>query len=154
MRLAAKLILLDRITDVRNVGAIARSAEALGADGLVIPTRDSAPLHGDAVKSSAGALLRIPVCKVHDLWEAVQELKFSGFSIICATEKGSTPLNEVQVDSPWALVMGNEEEGVQNAILKSADVKVKIPMRNHFDSLNVSVAAGILLYALTTPQTS
>jgi 23S rRNA (guanosine2251-2'-O)-methyltransferase len=147
-----RLVLLDRITDVRNVGAIARSAEALGAHALILPQRDSAPLAGDAVKASAGALLRIPVCKVPDLWATVQELKHAGFTIICATEKGSIDLRKAEVKGPWALVLGNEEDGIQSAILKSADLKVKIPMQRSFDSLNVSVAAGILLYALGADQ--
>jgi 23S rRNA (guanosine2251-2'-O)-methyltransferase len=140
------LILLDRITDVGNFGAISRSAEVLGADGLVFPTRESAQLNADAVKRSSGALLRIPLCRVRDLITAVRFLKNSGVSVVAADEKGTTPLHEVDLKKPTAFILGSEGQGIAAELLRIADQIVFIPQAGEMDSLNVSVAAGIMLY--------
>lgn len=142
----ALLIILDRITDVGNFGAIARSAEALGADALVFPARESAQLNADAVKRSSGALLRIPLCREKDLLSAVKFLQQSGISVIAADEKGKTPISEADLKQPLAIIMGSEGEGVAPELLKKVDEITFIPQAGNMDSLNVSVAAGIILY--------
>lgn len=140
------LVMLDRVTDVGNFGAISRSAEVLGADGLVFPARESAQLNADAVKRSAGALLRIPLCRVRDLITAVRFLKSSGVTVVAADEKGSTPLQKVDFTRPVAIILGSEGEGIAPELLRIADHIVFIPQAGGIDSLNVSVAAGIMLY--------
>lgn len=140
------LLLLDRITDVGNFGAISRSAEVLGADGLVFPAKESAQLNADAVKRSSGALLRIPLMRVRDLLTAVRLLKSSGITIIAADEKGDLPLQKADFTSPCAIIVGSEGEGIAPELLRIADQIVFIPQAGQLDSLNVSVAAGIMLY--------
>lgn len=140
------LVMLDRITDVGNFGAISRSAEVLGADGLVFPARETAQLNADAVKRSSGALLRIPLCRVRDLITAARFLKSSGVAVIAADEKGSTALHEVDLKRPSAFILGSEGEGIAPELLRIADQIVFIPQAGQMDSLNVSVAAGIMLY--------
>ncbi|MFT3739469.1 MAG: 23S rRNA (guanosine(2251)-2'-O)-methyltransferase RlmB [Breznakibacter sp.] len=140
------LVILDGITDVRNLGAIARSAACAGAHAIVVPEKGSAVVNADAIKTSAGALLEIPVCRVKNLWQAVMYLKNSGLSIVCATEKGAQDYYTCQLDGPMALVMGAEDTGITSQILRSASVNCKIPLQGKIESLNVSVAAGILLF--------
>ena len=140
------LMMLDRVTDVGNFGSISRSAEVLGADGLVFPVRESAQINADAVKRSSGALLRIPLCRVRDLVTAARFLKDSGFVVIAADEKGNTPLGEVDLKQPLAIIMGSEGEGIAPELLRLANHIIYIPQAGKLDSLNVSVAAGILLY--------
>ena len=140
------LVMLDRITDVGNFGAISRSAEVLGADGLIFPARETAQLNADAVKRSSGALLRIPLCRVRDLISAARFLKNSGIAVIAADEKGTTPLHTVDLKRPTAIILGSEDQGVAPELLRLADEIVFIPQAGQMDSLNVSVAAGIMLY--------
>lgn len=140
------ILVLDRITDVRNFGAIARTAECAGVHAIVLPKRESAQINGDAIKTSAGALNRIPVSKVDNLTDAVMFLQASGLQIVACTEKTDNTIYDVNFSSPTAIVMGNEEKGIANQILKLADNKAKIPMLGKISSLNVSVATGIILY--------
>lgn len=139
-------LLLDGITDVRNFGAIARSAELTGVDALVIPQRGGALISGDAIKASAGALNLIHVCKVKQMSEAVDYLKFNGISIASADETAEKILWELDLNVPLAIVMGAEGEGISEEILKRSDMKFRIPMAGKIGSFNVSVAAGIVLY--------
>jgi 23S rRNA (guanosine2251-2'-O)-methyltransferase len=140
------ILLLDKITDVRNFGAIARTAECAGVDAIVVPKRESAQINGDALKTSAGALNRIAVCKVNNLTDTVMFLQASGISVVACTEKTEDSIYEADYKTPIAIVMGNEERGVSNQILKIADAKGKIPLLGEITSLNVSVAAGIIIY--------
>lgn len=140
------LVILDRVTDVGNFGSISRSAEVLGAHGLIFPGRESAQLNPDAIKRSAGALLRIPLCRVRDLVTAVRFLKDSGVLVIAADEKGRQPIAQVDLRQPVAIIMGSEGEGVAPELLRLADHIIFIPQMGQMDSLNVSVAAGIMLY--------
>lgn len=140
------LLILDGITDVGNFGAISRSVEALGAHGVIFPAKGSAQLNADAVKRSAGALLKIPLCRVDDLTKAVRFLKESGISVIASDEKSSVAVQDVDFRKPAALVLGSEDQGITPRLLKLCDEIVMIPQAGKMDSLNVSVAAGILLY--------
>jgi len=140
------VLILDHITDVRNFGAIARTAECSGVDAIVIPSKGSAAINEDAMKTSAGALNIIPVCRTEKLADAVKFLKDSGLKIIAATEKASAFYNEEDMTVPMAVVMGAEDTGVSEALLKMSDCLVKIPQEGKIGSLNVSVAAGVLLY--------
>ncbi len=139
-------IILDRITDVRNFGAIARTAECAGVDGLIIGARGSAPVSGDAMKTSAGALNHLPVCRENDLKQTVKFLKDNGIAVVACTEKASKSIYEAELNRPIAIIMGSEEDGILDELLRSADELVKIPMKGKIGSLNVSVAAGIALY--------
>lgn len=140
------LIALDGVTDVRNMGAIARSAECFAAHGLVVPKQDSARLGADAVKSSAGALLRRPVCRVNRLEESLRMLKDSGLRIVGCTEKTDTLVYDADLSGPIVLVMGAEDEGISPGVRALCDAEVAIPMYGAIGSLNVSVAAGIILH--------
>jgi 23S rRNA (guanosine2251-2'-O)-methyltransferase len=139
-------MILDRITDVRNFGAIARTAECLGVHAIILPQKDSVSVTADAIKTSAGALHNIPVCKVADLNATIHYLKESGVQIAAATEKTKTILSDNDLTVPVAIVMGSEENGVSMKILAESDMKLKIPMVGTIASLNVSVAAGMVLY--------
>jgi len=140
------IVVLDGITDVRNFGAIARTCECAGVDAIVVPLKGGAALNGDAVKTSAGALMKIPVCREHNLTEALKFLSSSGIKIIAATEKASKNYTEVSMSEPLAIVMGAEDEGVSSDNLRICDSMIRIPMLGTIDSLNVSVAAGVLIY--------
>lgn len=140
------LLILDRITDVRNFGAIARSAECAGVDAIIIPTRGSAQINADAVKTSAGALHSIPVCREDNIKATLEYLKESGLRIASCTEKGSTPHSSTDLSGPLAIIMGSEEDGISPEYLKRSDVRILIPMRGKISSLNVSVATGIVLF--------
>ena len=140
------LLVLDGITDVRNFGAIARSAECAGVHGLIIPKSGSASIHEDAVKTSAGALLNIPVCRETHLEETVKYLKNSGIRIVGATEKAQMSFHNAHMTDPVAIVMGSEEKGIQPSILALCDETVAIPLYGKIASLNVSVAASLLMY--------
>ncbi len=139
-------LLLDRITDVRNFGAVARTCECAGLDALVIEEKGNAPVTSDAVKTSAGALHHLPVCRVKSLKQAMKDLQENGIQIVACTEKASKNLYEVDLSSPTALLMGSEEDGIAPPLLKEADVIAKIPMKGKIESLNVSVAAGVAIY--------
>ena len=140
------VVILDGITDVRNFGAIARTCECAGVNAIVISERNSAGVNGDAVKTSAGALLHIPVCREKSALNAVKYLKDSGFQIVGATEKGAVNFTKIDYTVPTAIVMGAEDVGISVAILKICDSYAAIPQFGHISSLNVSVAAGILIY--------
>lgn len=143
------ILILDRITDIRNIGAIARSANAFGVDAIVIPSKGTAAMNAEAIKSSAGALNHIPVCRELYLDLSIRELKDYGLQIIACTEKADKLLDEVTVTGPKAIIMGSEENGISPKYIKLADHTVKIPMTGNVASLNVSVAAGIILYKLS-----
>jgi 23S rRNA (guanosine2251-2'-O)-methyltransferase len=140
------LLLLDNITDVRNFGAICRTAECAGVDAIVIPSRGAAPINGDALKTSAGALHRIPVCKVTNLTDAVFMLQQLDIQIVGCTEKTETTVYDANYTGPTAIIMGSEDRGISNQLLRLCDHKAKIPMAGNISSLNVSVAAGVILY--------
>lgn len=140
------LLLLDGVTDVRNIGAIARSAECMGAHALLIPQEGSARLGADAVKTSAGALHHLPVCRVATAKHAVAELQASGVQVLAVTEKAEAAPSAVALTGPVCLLLGDEGEGIAPGILRLCDAQVRIPMRGQVQSLNVSVAAGMLLY--------
>lgn len=141
------LVLLDSVTDVRNFGAICRSAECAGAHAVVVPQSGAAPANEEAMKASAGALARIRLCRVRSLFTAVEWLQASGVQVI-ATALGarSKPLYEADLTLPTAILMGSEGQGVHPKLVKMADAAVRIPQATDFDSYNVSVAAGIMLY--------
>ncbi len=143
------VVVLDQVTDVRNLGAIARSAEASGAHVLLIPERGSAQINEDAIKTSAGALNLIQVCRSRDLARTIGLLKASGLTIIGATEKAAEPYFAQQMKGPVALVVGSEEHGISVEIARLCNHLVKIPMYGKVGSLNVSVAAGILLFEIS-----
>ena len=140
------LMLLDNITDVRNFGAICRTAECAGVNAIVIPSRGSASINGDAIKTSAGALHRIPVCKVSNLTDAVFLLQELDIQIVGCTEKTEATIYDTDYTKPTAIIMGSEDRGISNQLLRLCDHKAKIPMSGSISSLNVSVAAGIILY--------
>lgn len=140
------VLILDGITDIRNFGAIARTAECAGIDAIVVPEKGSAPINGDAIKTSAGALYRIPVCRVSKIWYSMKFLKELDFSIIAATEKGETDYRNANFKGKIAFVMGAEDKGISTQVLKMCDTTVSIPLKGEIGSLNVSVAAGILIF--------
>lgn len=142
------VMILDRVTDVRNLGSIARSAECNGVDAIILPSRGSALIGADAIKTSAGALHKIPVCKEHNLKEVIQYLKDYGVSIVGCTEKTENLLPKEDLTGPVAVIMGSEENGVSPEYLKMCDKRVKIPMFGTIESLNVAVSASILMYEI------
>jgi 23S rRNA (guanosine2251-2'-O)-methyltransferase len=140
------LLILDQVTDVRNFGAIARSAECAGVHAIIIPEKGMARIGADAVKTSAGAIHHIPICKVNNLYKTILYLKDSGIRIIAATEKADKIYTEGNFNSPVAIVMGSEESGISQQILNNADEKLKIPLMGNIESLNVSVSAALMMY--------
>ena len=136
----------DGVTDVRNFGAIARTCECSGVDAIIIPEKNSVSVNADAVKTSAGALLHIPVVRVKNLNKAIKQLKESGLMIVGATEKGSKNYTTFDYTVPTAIVMGAEDTGISNENLRECDYLAAIQMFGQINSLNVSVAAGILIY--------
>jgi 23S rRNA (guanosine2251-2'-O)-methyltransferase len=142
------IVALDGVTDVRNMGAIARSAECFGAHALLVPKTGTARLGPDAVKSSAGALLRKPVCRVNRLRDALARAHEHGLRVVACTEKATKTLDDADLAGPLVLVMGAEDEGISDVVLRMADELVRIPMAGKIGSLNVSVASGIALHAV------
>lgn len=140
------VLMLDRVTDVRNFGAIARSAECAGVDMIIIPSRGAAQINGDAIKTSAGALHRIPVCREDNLKNTIEFLKESGLQIIACHEKTAQLIYHVDFKLPTVIIMGSEENGISGEYLKRCNHAVKIPMPGNISSLNVSVASGIVLF--------
>ncbi len=140
------LVVLDGVTDVRNFAAIARTCEVAGVDAIVVPARGSAAVNADAVKTSAGALHTLPVCRENNLKDAVVFLKNSGIKVVAATEKAAVHYTENDLSVPVALVMGSEDAGISNEIIRLCDDLVKIPQFGTIRSLNVSVAAGVMIY--------
>jgi len=139
-------IVLDNITDMRNFGSIVRTAECVGIDAVIIPSRGSALISGDAVKTSSGALMKVPVCKSDNLLQTVKYLQNSGISIVACTEKASEPLFKAELNNPIAVIVGSEYEGISPDLLKVADRLVEIPLYGTIESLNVSVAASVIMY--------
>lgn len=140
------LLVLDQVTDVRNLGSIARSAECFGVDAIVVPEKGTAMIHADAIKASAGALLNMPVCKVADLKTTLKELKLNGLKILAAEADAGKPLKELELAGPLAIILGSEGYGIEAAIQALADETFHLPMVGQTQSLNVSVTAGIILY--------
>lgn len=140
------ILVLDGITDTRNFGAIGRTADCSGVDAIVIPERGSASVTADAIKTSAGGLFYVPVCRERDLASAVKRLKDSGFRVVGATEKGAQEYTKIDYSVPVAIVMGSEDVGISPDVLALCDDRAAIPMLGNIGSLNVSVAAGVMLY--------
>ena len=140
------ILILDRITDVRNFGAIARTAECSGVDAIVIPIRGGAQINADAIKTSTGALHKIPVCREENLKSVIDYLRESGLQVIACTEKTNDMYYQHDYSLPVAIILGSEEDGISPEYLNCADAHAKIPLMGEIRSLNVSVAAGIILY--------
>jgi 23S rRNA (guanosine2251-2'-O)-methyltransferase len=139
-------LMLDGITDIRNIGGIARSAYALGVDAIIIPDKGVGALNEDAMLTSAGALEEIAVCRVNSLVKAIDDLHLNGIRVFATEMKADKAIADCDFNQPCAIVMGGEEKGIYPAVLKASDEKCRIPMSGNFDSLNVSVSAGIILY--------
>ncbi len=139
-------IILDQLSDVRNFGAIIRTAECTGVHGIIIQKKGGAPVSADTVKTSAGAVFKIPICKVDHIKDAMFYLQGSGIEVIAATEKASDLIYDVNLKNPTAIIMGSEGKGISSSVLKLVDRHAKLPMYGDIGSLNVSVACGVFLY--------
>ncbi|MBE9488219.1 MAG: 23S rRNA (guanosine(2251)-2'-O)-methyltransferase RlmB [Bacteroidetes bacterium] len=140
------IVVMDSITDIRNFGAIARSAECAGADAIIMPKKNSAPVNGDAVKSSAGALTIIPICRVGSIRNTLRFLVENGMQLVAATEKSEKTIYDADLTMPTVLIMGSEDKGISKEVLKLCDITVAIPMLGKTASLNVSAAAAVILF--------
>lgn len=147
------LLILDRVTDVRNFGAIVRTAECAGVDAIVIGEKGSAPITSDAMKTSAGALNYLPVAREKDLKKTMKLLRDTGISIIACTEKAEKNIYDITINGPVAIILGSEEDGISDMLLREADDLVKIPMKGKIRSLNVSVAAGVAIFEIVRRRT-
>jgi len=145
---APLLLLLDQISDVRNLGAILRTAECTGVDAVIVPSHGSAPINADAIKTSAGAAFKLSICKVNHVLDAVYQLKAHDIQVVSVTEKTDTTIYDIDFKPAMALVMGSEHKGISNAVLKNSDHRGKLPLMGSIDSLNVSVACGAALYEI------
>ncbi|WP_273565927.1 23S rRNA (guanosine(2251)-2'-O)-methyltransferase RlmB [Maribacter halichondriae] len=139
-------LLLDQLSDVRNFGAIIRTAECCGVDGIIIQKKGAAPVTSDTIKTSAGAAFKVPIAKVDHIKDAVFYLQASGIAVVAATEKTEKTIYEVDFKRPCAIIMGSEDRGISPSILKAADALAKLPLLGEIASLNVSVACGVFLY--------
>lgn len=139
-------LLLDQLSDVRNFGAIVRTAECTGVSGIIIQKKGGAPVNGAAIKTSAGALFKIPICKVDHIKDAVFHMQASGIKVIAATEKTENTVYDVSFKEPCAIIMGSEGKGINPSVLKVSDERAKLPILGEIESLNVSVACGAFLY--------
>ncbi|TYA53270.1 23S rRNA (guanosine(2251)-2'-O)-methyltransferase RlmB [Formosa maritima] len=139
-------VLLDQLSDVRNFGAIIRTAECTGVDGIIIQKKGGAPVNGDTIKTSAGAVFKVPICKVDHIKDAMFYLQASGIKVIAATEKTDNTIYDVSFKEPCAIIMGSEGRGINPSVLKLVDDKAKLPLLGEIESLNVSVACGAILY--------
>ncbi|QEM10250.1 23S rRNA (guanosine(2251)-2'-O)-methyltransferase RlmB [Mucilaginibacter rubeus] len=148
------ILVLDSITDVRNMGAIARTAECAGVHAIVIPAKGSAQINPDAIKTSAGALYKIPVCRHDNFMQTVRFLQESGLQLVCCTEKTQDNIYKPDYTVPTAIIMGSEEDGIRNEIIRISDHLAKIPMFGEIESLNVSVSTGIILYEAIRQRTA
>jgi 23S rRNA (guanosine2251-2'-O)-methyltransferase len=146
------LVLLDRVTDVRNLGAIVRTMDAMGAQALIVPLQGSARINAEAIKASAGALYHLPVCREKNLRDAIFFMKEAGIRIIACHEKAGANLAQEDLSGPTCLIFGSESEGIHPALLKMCDQEVFIPMQGKIGSLNVSVAAGMCLYEASSQR--
>jgi len=142
----ALILILDKINDVRNFGAIIRTAEVSGVDAIIIQNESSAPINADTIKTSAGGVFNVPICKVSHIKDAIYHLKSSKIMVIAASEKAEKNIYDLSLKNPVAIIMGSEERGISSSILKLSDEIVKLPMFGKIESLNVSVASGIFLY--------
>lgn len=140
------VLMLDQVTDVKNFGAIVRSAECAGVQAIIIPQKGMAHIGGDAVKTSAGAIHHIPICRTENLTKTLQFLKDSGIKIVAATEKANELYTKANMNTPLCIVMGSEEKGISPRVLQLADQQLKIPILGRIESLNVSVAAALMMY--------
>ncbi|MEA5099419.1 MAG: 23S rRNA (guanosine(2251)-2'-O)-methyltransferase RlmB [Bacteroidales bacterium] len=140
------LLMLDRVTDVRNLGAIARSAECAGVDAIIVPQYSSAQINEDAIKTSSGALLNLPICREPNLKTTINVAKQMGIKVYAATEKGAEFYTDVDFTENIMIVMGAEDTGVSPEIIKLCDGKIKIPLKGSIESLNVSVASAVIMY--------
>ena len=140
------VVVFDGVTDVRNFGVIARSAECAGAHGLIAPLKNSAPVNAEAIRASAGALTTIPVCRVGSIRNTIKTLQAEGFQVVAATEKSRKLLYDADLRRPTALVMGAEETGISKEVLKLCDERLAIPLIGRIESLNVSAAAAVMLF--------
>lgn len=147
-------LLLDQISDVRNLGAIIRTAECTGVDGIIIPTHGSAPVNSEAIKTSAGAAFKIPICKVNHILDAIYQLKAMDIQVAAITEKTDKLVYDINCSKPTAFILGSENKGISTSALKNADVKGKIPLQGEIESLNVSVACGVALYESVRQRTT
>ncbi|MDE3741554.1 23S rRNA (guanosine(2251)-2'-O)-methyltransferase RlmB [Maribacter polysaccharolyticus] len=143
---APLFLLLDQLSDVRNFGAIIRTAECTGVDGIIIQKKGSAPVTADTIKTSAGAAFKVPIVKVDHIKDAVFYLQASGISVTVATEKTNSTIYDASFNGPSAIVMGAEDKGVSPSVIKAADQTAKLPLMGEIGSLNVSVACGVFLY--------
>lgn len=143
---APLFLILDGITDIRNIGGIARTALCTGVHAIIIPDKGVGALNEDAILTSAGALEKIAVCRVNSLMKAIDELHLNGIRVFATDMKAEKNIADADFSIPAAIVMGSEEKGIYPALMKSCDEKIKIPMKGEFESLNVSVATGIILY--------
>lgn len=148
------IIVLDGVSDVRNFGAIVRSADCLGAHAIIIPEKGSARITADAIKTSAGALHTYPVCREKSIVRSVEYLKESGLKVICADEKNGRNAAETDLSGPLVLIMGSEDKGISGELVSLSDITVKIPMTGNISSLNVSVASGIFLYEISRQRSA
>ncbi len=148
------IVLLDSITDVRNFGAIARSAECVGAHGVITSLKSSAPVNAEALKSSAGALNMIPVARVGSIRNTLKALQAEGYQVAAATEKATQTVYQADFSKPTVVVMGSEDTGISKEVLKMCDCQVAIPMRGHIESLNVSAAAAVILFEVLRQRIS
>lgn len=148
------LLMLDRVNDVRNMGAIVRTAECAGVQAVIIPEVGAAQINSDSIKTSAGALLRVPVCKVSNLKTTIHYLKACGLKVVAATEKASQNYTEANYTDPCVIIMGSEKDGVSKELIKLSDELVRIPLQGEIESLNVSVAAGVLVYEVVRQRNS
>lgn len=139
-------LLLDQISDARNFGAIIRTAECSGVSGIIIGSNGAAPVNGDTVKTSAGAVFNMPICKIEHIKDAIYHLQASDIQIVAATEKTEDSIYTVNFNQPTAIIMGSEDKGINPSVLKIVDLKAKLPMLGSIGSLNVSVACGAILY--------
>jgi 23S rRNA (guanosine2251-2'-O)-methyltransferase len=142
-------LILDQVSDVRNFGAIIRSAECTRVDGIIIQQSGSAPVNAETIKTSAGAAFKVPICRVSHIKDAIYTLQASDISIVAATEKTDNLIYDIDLSLPMAIVMGSEHKGVNPSVLKIVNEKAKLPMLGDIDSLNVSVACGAFLYEVT-----
>ena len=139
-------LLLDQLSDVRNFGAIIRTAECTGVDGIIVQKTGGAPVNGDTIKTSAGAVFKVPICKVDHIKDATFYMQASGIKVIAATEKTDNTVFDVSFKEPCAIIMGSEGRGINPSVLKLVDEKAKLPLLGEIESLNVSVACGAFLY--------
>jgi len=139
-------LILDQLSDARNFGAIIRTAECTGVNGIIIQKQGSAPVNGDTVKTSAGAVFNVPICKVEHIKDAIFHLQGSGIKAVAATEKTENTIYDIALNEPLAIIMGSEDRGINPSVLKIVDDKAKLPMFGTIESLNVSVACGAFLY--------